>query len=378
MNTNSSLVSIFILCYNHEEYVSEAIESVINQTYQNIEIVIVDNASTDNSRTIIESYVMKDERIKFFSMEYNTLPSYGSNYAINQCNGDFIAALSADDVFMPNKIQIQLDYMLEFNLDLSFTWINTINSNSELLPLNFTESWFNRNDVQNKTDILIQYIEYKNVTNAITVMFRKSFLFQDKFYDHRLLQTQDYDLWIRLLLRTDNVGILQQKLTNYRILDNGSNLSLDKSNNRINRTHFEMIHVFKNFVNYPSDLLSTILQVEVNDDNKFESLYNKFEQEKNLYGQLALLLYLFQDLGENCDVHSKKFEFFFENYGKIDIRYLELGEELEKRVELLNYTLKEKDENIEFLNSEILAKEIEIKTFKKNKIYKFLNKIGLI
>lgn len=402
MNINNPLVSIFILCYNHEKYVAESIASVINQTYKNIEIIIVDNASTDNSKAIIESYAMKDERIRFFSMEYNTLASYGSNYAINQCHGEYIAALSADDIFVLNKIEIQVEHMINCNLDITFTWINTVNSKSELLPLNLTEAWFNSNDVQNKTDILRQYIEYKNVTNAITVMFKKSFLFQDKFYDHRLLQTQDYDLWIRLLLGTDNVDILQQKLTNYRILDDGSNLSLDKSNVRINRTHFEMIYVFQKFINYPNDLLSTILQVEVNDDNKFESLYNKFEQERNLYGQLAILLYVFQNLGENCDVRSKKFKFFFENYGKFEIRYLEIGNELEKKVQSLNSLIDEKTQwiaeleegknwlelQVDSLSSALKSKECiisdlnkkneELETLKKSFIYKLIKKARLI
>lgn len=401
MNINNPLVSIFILCFNHEKYVSEAIESAINQTYQNIEIVIVDNASTDNSRIIIEYYVKKDKRIKFLPIEYNTLPSYGSNLAINQCCGEYIAALSADDFFEFDKIQIQLEYMISCNLDISFTWINAVNSKSELISQSFTEKWFNRSDVQTRKDILKQYIEYKNVTNAVSAMFKKDFFLNNKF-DHRLLQTQDYDLWVQLLSKTDKVNVLQKKLTNYRILDDGSNLSLDKSNIRINRTHFEMIYVFQKFINYPNDLLSSMLQIEVNDDNKFESLYNKFEQEKNLYGQLSLLLYIFQDLGENCDVHSKKFKFFFENYGKFDIRYLEIGDILEKKINELTSLLYEKEKNIENIQEgkdwfetqvksltllleekegviyDLEKKNDELENLKKTFIYKLIRKVGLI
>lgn len=385
MNINSNpLVSIFILCYNHEKYVAEAIESVVNQTYLNIEIVIVDNASTDNSRAVIESYAKQDERIKFFPMEYNTLPSYGSNYAIQQCNGEYIAALSADDYFELDKINIQLDYMIKTNLDISFTWINTVDSHSKLLPQNFTEKWFNRNEINTKEDILRFYLQYMNITNAITVMFTKTLL-EGKVYDHRLLQTQDYALWIDLLVKTDNFGILKKQLTNYRILDDGSNLSLDKSNIRINRTHFEMIYVFKKFILYPNELLSSILKIEINDENKLECLYRKFEHEKNIYGQLAILLHTFQDLGETCDVRSEKFQFFFENYGKLDIRFLETGSQLEKVSNEKDHWIEELQKGKDLLETQLknhqkVLQETNqrITDFENSIGYKVMKRIGLI
>ena len=410
---NSPLISVFILCYNHEKYVAESIESVLNQTYSNIELIIVDNSSIDNSTTIIESYIEKDKRIRFIPMEYNTLVSYGCNIAIKECTGEYICTLSADDYFDANKIEIQLNFMLENKLDISFSWINVVNNTSQIISNHLTEKWFNFNEMNNRNEILKSYLKLQNRTNAATAMLSRNILDEESLFDNRLLQTQDYELWIRLLSKTENVMILDKKLTNYRVLDEGTNLSLSPSSLRLNRTDFEMIYVFKNFYNYSNELLSKLLDVNVNNDNKFRLLYEFFDDNNISCGKFAILLSIYDELGINCNINSEKFQFFFSKYSEFSFAYetqvrffssslnekdenikgIQEGKDwLETQYESLSRALNEKDENIkdiqegkdwletqvESLTSVLNERNNELESLKKTKIYKFIKKVGLL
>ena len=412
MNTvnNNPLISVYILCYNHEKYVAQSIESVLNQTYTNLELIIVDNASIDNSKTIIDSYSEKDKRIRFFPMEYNTFVSYGSNFAIQRCIGDYVCVLSADDYFETNKIEIQLNFMLKNKLDISFSWINIVNSTSQIISNHLTEKWFNFNEINNRNEILRSYLKLQNRTNAVTAMLSRNILNDENLFDNRLLQTQDYELWIRLLSKTENVMILDKKLTNYRVLDEGTNLSLSTSSSRLNRTDFEMIYVFKNFYNYSNELLSKLLDVNVNNDNKFRLLYRFFDDNNIVCGKFAILLSIYDELGINCKINSERFQFFFSKYGEFSFAYesslssalkekdenikgIQEGKDwLETQYESLTRALKEKDENIkgiqegkDWLEDQIRSlsfalneRSNELESLKKTKIYKFIKKIGLL
>ena len=107
---DETFVSIITPCYNAEKYIAETIKSVRNQTYQNWEMLICDDCSTDNSAEIIKEFCTKDNRIKYLKTDYNTGgPSMPRNIAINNSVGDYIAFLDADDVWLPTKLAVQLD-----------------------------------------------------------------------------------------------------------------------------------------------------------------------------------------------------------------------------------------------------------------------------
>ena len=101
------LVSIIINCFNGEEYLREALESVISQTYKNWEIIFWDNQSTDKSAEIFKSY--QDSRLKYYLASSHTKILYEArNYALKKATGDFIAFLDADDYWLPDKLEKQI------------------------------------------------------------------------------------------------------------------------------------------------------------------------------------------------------------------------------------------------------------------------------
>jgi glycosyltransferase involved in cell wall biosynthesis len=114
---NTPLVSVVMPVYNQEKYVAAALESVLNQTYTNLEILVGDDASKDRSLAIIRAYAAKDNRIKVLSAESNLGICGNFNRLFDSVTGEYVAFFSGDDIMMPNKIATQLD-ILENNKDI--------------------------------------------------------------------------------------------------------------------------------------------------------------------------------------------------------------------------------------------------------------------
>ena len=105
---DKGLISVVIPVYNREKYIKECIDSVLNQTYQNFEIIIVDDGSTDKTVEIIES--INDERIKLFKNNHLGV-SEATNFAFKQINGEYIALLDSDDTMISDRLEYQFNYM---------------------------------------------------------------------------------------------------------------------------------------------------------------------------------------------------------------------------------------------------------------------------
>jgi glycosyltransferase involved in cell wall biosynthesis len=105
MAGNSPLVSVIALCYNHEKFVSEAIDSILNQTYDNIEIIIVDDASSDDSQHVIEQILKKHTKIQFMPLKKNSGNCKAFNIGYKVSKGDYIIDFSTDDILLPTRIE---------------------------------------------------------------------------------------------------------------------------------------------------------------------------------------------------------------------------------------------------------------------------------
>ena len=126
------LVSIIMPAYNSEKYISESIESVIKQTYQNWELLITDDKSQDSTRTIVKSYSKKDPRIKLFFNSENGGAGVARNNSIKEANGRFIAFLDADDIWLPEKLEKQINFMLEGEYIFTYTAYQKFKGTSSL------------------------------------------------------------------------------------------------------------------------------------------------------------------------------------------------------------------------------------------------------
>ena len=120
---NNPLVSIIVNCYNGEKYLAHTLDSILNQTYQNWEIIFWDNQSTDNSSEIFKSY--KDSRFKYFYAKEHAGIGKARNLAVEKTKGDFIAFLDSDDFWDKKKLELQMSYFknLEVGVVYSNLWI---------------------------------------------------------------------------------------------------------------------------------------------------------------------------------------------------------------------------------------------------------------
>ena len=117
--TDYGLVSIIMPNYNSEKYVQTTIQSVLDQTYQNWELIFVDDCSTDNSLNLVRAF--NDERIKIFQNESNSGAAVSRNYALRLAQGKWIAFLDSDDLWQPEKLEKQLSFMVENDYDFTYT-----------------------------------------------------------------------------------------------------------------------------------------------------------------------------------------------------------------------------------------------------------------
>ena len=206
-------VSVCIPAYNHEKYVCETIRSVLNQGIDDLEIVITDDCSSNSTVSAINS--INDNRIRLFTHSHNQGPSVAANNNIKNSCGEYICFLPSDDIFLPGKIKKQLG-VLEVNPHVGavFSHMQYIDEEGLLSERNGESLFAPQHD--KREDILRQFFFEGNHLAAPTAMVRRQVLDQIGLFDPRLLQTQDYDFWIRLCLQFD-INIIREPLVQYRI-----------------------------------------------------------------------------------------------------------------------------------------------------------------
>lgn len=202
---NKKLVSVIVPMYNAEKYVVETLDNLINQTYSNIEIIVVNDCSTDNSYKVVEGYTKKDDRIKLFANETNLGVAESRNYAISQAKGELIAFCDADDVWELEKLEKQINFMEENKCKICFSSIQFIDDDSK--PLN---KQFLAPEKVNYKEILKQ-----NVITLSSAVVEKDLF--DKYKFHHAELHEDFILWIELLKNdVDYAYGLKECLVRYR------------------------------------------------------------------------------------------------------------------------------------------------------------------
>jgi glycosyltransferase involved in cell wall biosynthesis len=202
---NSVKVSIITPSYNSEKFIAQTIESVLNQTYREWEMIIVDDQSTDNSVKLIDSYVQKDTRIKCIVLEENSGPAVARNRAIEEAKGRYIAFLDADDLWMPQKLEKQIAFMQRENIALSYTGYYRFEESAEKLKDEIT------------VPLKVDYHELlkQNIIGCLTAVYDTKLL--GKVTMPLIRKRQDFGLWLKILKEVPYAYALQEPLAYYRI-----------------------------------------------------------------------------------------------------------------------------------------------------------------
>jgi len=200
------LVSIITPSYNCEKYIGKTIETVINQTYQNWEMLIVDDASTDNTEKVVKSY--KDSRIKYIKLNENSGAAIARNKGMKDAKGKYIAFIDSDDLWKSDKLEKQIKFMKENNYNIVCTSYEHINEKGDRL---------------NRIIKCKKKVDYKGVLLSCpvgnsTVIYNVDAL--GKFEVPNIRKRNDDALWLKMLKKEKYIYGLDEVLMQYRIREN--------------------------------------------------------------------------------------------------------------------------------------------------------------
>ncbi|MCH2233035.1 MAG: glycosyltransferase [Crocinitomicaceae bacterium] len=210
------LISIISPVYNCENFLDTTINSVINQTYKNWELILVNDGSTDSSAKIIQSYLEKDTRIILISKE-NGGQASARNFGLKKAKGEWITFIDADDIYLPNKLKLQLKDQRKFNPDFLYGLGFYLTEKSKLCALEPYE-WITG---QKSGKEFFKILFSSCLVNINTVLLSRDLINRVGYFDEDevLRGTEDWDYWLRLSRQCNSVYGSDNREVYYRIHD---------------------------------------------------------------------------------------------------------------------------------------------------------------
>jgi hypothetical protein len=240
-------VSVIIPSFNHERFLTRAIESAFAQTYQDFEIVITDDASTDGSVDVLSTYARTDPRIRLFLNRFN-YETHATNHCIEQSSGEYIAVLSSDDEFFPTKLEKQVDFLDRHpEVAAVFTQVRVIDEQGRDFPepSSFYCTIFQQPN-RSRYEWLRHFFFNGNCLCHPSVLIRRSVYDTLGLYNPLMGALDDLDMWVRVCLHHE-IHILPSPLVNFRVRGWHANVSADTPEN-FRRGQYELIKILDHFV----------------------------------------------------------------------------------------------------------------------------------
>lgn len=208
MVKENPIVSIITPAYNAERFIGETIESVLEQTYTNWEMIIVDDASTDQTAKIVQDYMKKDARIRFIQLNKNEGSAVARNTAMREAKGQYLAFLDSDDLWFEHKLEKQLRFMQENEIAFSFTKYVRMKEDGKV-----TKAIVDAPKVVDYEELMKQC-----VIGCLTVMLDRSKIGDLKMPNIRT--RQDYAFWLKITRKGFLAYGIPEVLAKYRLVEN--------------------------------------------------------------------------------------------------------------------------------------------------------------
>jgi glycosyltransferase involved in cell wall biosynthesis len=202
------LVSIIMPAYNCGDFIGMTLDSVINQSYKNWEVIVVDDCSSDNTAEVVQEYKKKDNRIKYYKLEKNSGAAVARNKAIDLATGKYMAFLDSDDVWFPEKLAKQIGFMEDNGYGFTCTSYTKIDEHGEYL---------------NRTIVAQSRRDYNGVLKTCpgnsTVIYNAEKLGKFKIPDIR--KRNDYVMWLQVIKKEKYLHGIQEPLGSHRLRTEG-------------------------------------------------------------------------------------------------------------------------------------------------------------
>lgn len=210
-----SLVSIIMPYYKKEMFVKKSVKSLLNQTYQNFEIILVNDQADERSSIFLKDILNLDNRIKLVTNEKNLGVGESRNKAIEIAKGEYIAFCDCDDLWKNNKLEVQIEFMKNSNFDFSFTAYDVIDENEKVINFRKAEKNINFEKLVNSCDIGLS-----------TVMIKSKIFENQKYKFPRLVTKEDYVLWMNMAKNGIAINGINENLTSWRRAKNSLSSSI--------------------------------------------------------------------------------------------------------------------------------------------------------
>lgn len=226
-----NLVSIITPTYNSERYIAQTIRSVQEQTYPNWEMIIVDDCSSDKTESIIQEFIKDDSRISFYQLQKNSGAGVARNQAVDLAKGRYIAFLDSDDLWKPEKLQTQIDFLSSGNFPFSFSFYECIDENGA--PLNLR--------VEAPKILKYWQLFFCNFVGNLTGVYDTHFF--GKIPISNIRKRQDWMVWLTVLKKIKTAEPIPDSLAFYRVREG----SISSSKWRLVQHNFTVYRQFHHF-----------------------------------------------------------------------------------------------------------------------------------
>jgi len=316
------LISIIIPTYNRGGLIINTINSVLNQTYLNWELIIVDDGSTDNTKEIIAS--VNDSRIKYIYRE-NKGPSAARNTGIKNANGEYIAFLDSDDEWLPEKIERQIKFLDKNpNIGIIGGWSTSVFENNKKLSQSCIEIKNNKTYI--KALLLFPFYKINELPWTSSIIVKKECFDKVGYFDEKMISKEDWDMWLRIAIFYDfyclDKILILRKIHNQSLMyttdtekiKNGAVMFLDKvySNENLPDEFLK----FKN-ISYSNTLfnIANFILIELNNKKiAKECLWESLKYSKNNVKRFNFLIIFFLCYSPKCAIiFYKNIKIFIKN-----------------------------------------------------------------
>ena len=257
-------ISVVMTVYNSEKFVKQAIDSVLGQSYNDFEFIIVDDGSVDNSLNIIQEY--DDPRIRILVNEKNSGICYSSNRGISEATGEYIARIDSDDICHKDRFRVQVDFLDSHReIFMCGTWRNLLYSDGKIIESNVS--------VTKNNEIGFMLLFGNPMITHSTVMFRREEYNRKGYSYERFVQAHDYKLWTQFIMDNKKIEIIPKRLLDYRINESGITATNTQVRNKIEADTIKKEYV----MGMELDEKSKKTLLEYIDGSQIESYYRDFE-----------------------------------------------------------------------------------------------------
>ncbi len=378
-------IDILMVNYNHGERIGKSIESVLNQTYPEFRLLIIDDGSTDDSCSVIREYADRDARIAFYPQEKNRHICHATNTGLHLLEGDYLARIDSDDIWYEEKLKEQVEFFASHpESKVCFAWVDILDEYDRLANDRDPELFYLlQAENRKRTDWLKRFFHYGNCLCQSSVMIERSVVEETGDYNPAYRQLSDFDYWVRIARRHQLYVMPKRLAALRRFFDGGKvNTSSYAREDRV-RMFYEHLLIQRDMLDHLDDgtFIETFAEEfqdpssrtpqELKCEKAFLLLYGSFDGAPSpIYG-MQMMEELLRDQ-ETCRILEEKYHFtakdFYQWTGKscmVDQWVARERQELEEELRKAGLSLQEKQRELdEILGSKVWKLASALRSFR--------------